>query len=561
MGHGEAEDAPARLRRLAPGLLVALLVALTLALPSLLPIRSLADAAPPTPTKGAAAPEALPLACTCAKDAYEDDNDLIHARPLSLSSWQQHSFHVASDFDWLRLENLQANRGYSVSTFDLTGGADTDMALYNESGARLASNNDVDPARCSVEPRYCASSITWKAGASKAYYVSVSTYDYDPCACPQYKVRLRALGAFMPAILQQPTPTYTPTPTPTHTSTPTATPTATSTRTPTNTPTPTSTFTPGPSPTPTETPLPPPLDYPQAIAVDPDTGRLYVSSATNDRVYLLDAVTLGTLGSTPVGDQPWGITYFAALDKVYVANWGDGTVSVLDGGTLKLLATIQVGANPTWLRQAGDKIQLIDYGADNLVTIDPATDTVYRTQHLSRTNGNWALAYNPNLDLTYVTSRDSKSITVVDATGERTVLLAGPSIAWEPYQLDFNPVLNRLYVICDVDGQLNDEVLVYQPNGITLARVGRITVGSAGPDMPWGEDGRGGVIANPITGSVFVSNAYDNNVSVIDGMTNTVVATVSTGKSPFGLGIDPARKRIYSANRESDNVTMIPDVR
>jgi YVTN family beta-propeller protein len=291
------------------------------------------------------------------------------------------------------------------------------------------------------------------------------------------------------------------------------------------------------------------------------THKLYVASRDTNRVYMLDGATLETLTSTAVGGQPWGIAYFAARNRVYVASWVAGTVTVLDGTNLAVLKTINVGPNPTWVEPTGDKIQLIVYGSNSLVTIDPGTDTVVRTVHLSRTTGAWALAYNPTLDLTYVSSRDSKAITVVDGMGaERTVITTGrTSIGCEPYELDFAPAVNRLYSICDVNGQLNDVVVVYDASGVSLAASAEITVGSAGPDVSWGEDGRGGVILNPATGSVFISNSYSNSVSVIDSASNQLIGTMSVGASPFGIGVDSTNKRVYTANRVSNSISMFLD--
>ena len=440
------------------------------------------------------------------------------------------------------------------------------------SGNLLAANDDLDGARCLVEPQFCASGINWKATYSGPYYLISRTFNYTPCACPGYKIRLTDYGIFLPLVLQQPTPTPSPTPTSTATPTPTDTPTSTPTPTASDTPTPsvtptatdtwtpTATFTPGPSPTPTNTPTAGPMDYPQAIAVNATAHRIYVASRNNDRVYMLDGATLSTLSSTVVGDQPWGIAYFAPRNKVYVANWNSGTVTVLDGTTLAVLRTIQVGPNPTWIVRAGSQIQLIAYGANALVTIDPDIDVVVRSLNLSRTSGAWALAYNPNAGVTYVSSRDSKTITVVDAGGaERTVIPAGRSVTCEPYQLDFNPTLNRLYSVCDVDAQLNDEVIVYQGSGVALSAIAEVMVGTAGPDMPWGEDGRGGLVVNPNTASVFVSNAYGNTVSIVDGGTNLPISTVSVGSNPFGMGIDPTTKSVYTANRTSNDVSMFLD--
>lgn len=510
-------------------------------------------------------PPATP--CTCNADAYEPDDIQTEAKPLLPGGPAQlHSFHLAGNVDWYRIDGARPGQTYSVSTFDLRGDIDTFMILYDQMGNTIKSNDDRDAVLCSVDLEYCGSEIAWSPTTTGPCYLLVRSLSYSACACPTYRIQAIRSGRYLPQVMSQPTPTFTPTPTltPTPTATPTSTntptPTVTYTPTPTHTPTATPTPTYGPSPTPTATPRDTGMRYPQAVAVDSTNHRVFVASRDNDRVYQLDGMSLEVLGSVVVPDQPWGIAHHAALNKVYVGSWSTGMVTVLDANTLEALKTIPVGPNPTWVETAGNRIHLIAYGTNTLVVIDPATDTVIRSQHLGRTVGAWGLAYNPNLGLTYVSSRDSKTITVLDSSyTERWVVAAGLSTQCEPFELDFNPVLNRLYTVCDVEGQLNDRVIVHQPIGDGLTAVAEVAVGSGGPDVTQGEDGRGGVTVNPGTGTLFVSNAYNDTVSIIDGATYQVLGTVGVGNSPFGLAIDSQTNRVFVANRLSNDVSVIMD--
>jgi len=38
---------------------------------------------------------------------------------------------------------------------------------------------------------------------------------------------------------------------------------------------------------------------------------------------------------------------------------------------------------------------------------------------------------------------------------------------------------------------------------------------------------------------VYVTNVDSNNVSVISGFSNSVIATVTVGTTPFGIGVNP----------------------
>ncbi|PEQ45635.1 YncE family protein, partial [Bacillus cereus] len=55
----------------------------------------------------------------------------------------------------------------------------------------------------------------------------------------------------------------------------------------------------------------------------------------------------------------------------------------------------------------------------------------------------------------------------------------------------------------------------------------------------------------------YATNSGSNNVSVIDTSTNTVVATVLVGNSPFGVAITPDGNFAYVTNSGSNNVSVI----
>ncbi|PEF60475.1 YncE family protein [Bacillus cereus] len=58
-------------------------------------------------------------------------------------------------------------------------------------------------------------------------------------------------------------------------------------------------------------------------------------------------------------------------------------------------------------------------------------------------------------------------------------------------------------------------------------------------------------------GRIYVSNRDSNNVSVIDENTNIVMATVTVGTNPQGIGMNLVTNRIYVANTISSNISVI----
>jgi len=84
-------------------------------------------------------------------------------------------------------------------------------------------------------------------------------------------------------------------------------------------------------------------------------------------------------------------------------------------------------------------------------------------------------------------------------------------------------------------------------NGATNIVVASINVGS-NPK---------GVAFDSAKGYVYVANSGSNNVSVINGATNKVIASISVGSDPVGAAFDPSNGYIYVANYFSGTLSII----
>jgi YVTN family beta-propeller protein len=62
---------------------------------------------------------------------------------------------------------------------------------------------------------------------------------------------------------------------------------------------------------------------------------------------------------------------------------------------------------------------------------------------------------------------------------------------------------------------------------------------------------------NSTTHRVYVANTHSNNVTVIDGTLNSVVATVNTGNGPYAIAVDARANKAYVATMAAENLTVI----
>ena len=77
------------------------------------------------------------------------------------------------------------------------------------------------------------------------------------------------------------------------------------------------------------------------------------------------------------------------------------------------------------------------------------------------------------------------------------------------------------------------------------------------------------VAVDPVTNSVYVANlnnncdssgACGNSVTVINGATNAVTATLPTDTEPYSVAINPVTGKVYIANIMGDDVTVVDAV-
>lgn len=96
---------------------------------------------------------------------------------------------------------------------------------------------------------------------------------------------------------------------------------------------------------------------PDALAIDNNRRRIYVANYADNSVTVLDADTLKTVTTVPVGRTPQALAIDPVRQRVYVANTHDSTVSVLDIKDNRVTRTVPVAGVPYQLKldpESGD---------------------------------------------------------------------------------------------------------------------------------------------------------------------------------------------------------------
>jgi YVTN family beta-propeller protein len=219
-------------------------------------------------------------------------------------------------------------------------------------------------------------------------------------------------------------------------------------------------------------------DAPGGIAANPATNRIYVtdggSASSPGAVWVIDGNTnkvAATIATSVKGFK--AIAVNRASNKVYVANQGAASVTVIDGATNAVSATVQVPGCPTGIDvnpylnriyvssqcgQSGDNIYVIDGATDTLtsivmqlagvagsVAVDPINNQIYaavskaafttelfdgRTNQLLGTNASVsALSVDPYVPLLWgLPANNDSGLIFVDANNTATTIASNVKI-------------------------------------------------------------------------------------------------------------------------------------
>lgn len=213
----------------------------------------------------------------------------------------------------------------------------------------------------------------------------------------------------------------------------------------------------------------------------PDGKEIWAAAMeSRGRVFVYDANSFALLNEIPVGQKPAEITFSADGQKVFVANGGSHSVSVIDPFKKEVISTLAVGKNPVgaWV------------GSDQRM---------------------------------YVDNEESQSISVINSRNlqiEQTLPLG-----FMPGMAALHPNQTELWVS---DAQ-NGKVVVFSrlQETQTFTRNRELSTGAGAHAIAFSKDGK----------KAFVSNQEAGNVSVIDVLLFKKERDLRVGNKPNGLAL------------------------
>ncbi len=188
------------------------------------------------------------------------------------------------------------------------------------------------------------------------------------------------------------------------------------------------------------------------IAAAPRQGLVAVVGNLSDSVYLIDAATLERRGAVAVGRHPYAVV--ADSNHLYVSDWGDSTVSVIDLSARPpvRLSALFVGPHPSALALHDSELFVALAGANGVVRLDLASGraveqlTVALDPHAPVGSDPNALALSPDGRTLYVAMAGSNAVAVVRLGADRMRVAGLIPAGWYPTAVATSPDGRTLYV-------------------------------------------------------------------------------------------------------------------
>jgi len=280
------------------------------------------------------------------------------------------------------------------------------------------------------------------------------------------------------------------------------------------------------------------------VAVNPKMNRVYVADWQSSSLTVIDGSTNNIIASIPVVQRPAGVAVNPNTNRTYVTSDNYRGVSVVDEISNTLEYTIDappalaIAVNPVTNR-------IYTAGGTTLTVIDGSTNTIVGTATVGFVPT--GIGVNTVTNRIYVGSQNTNDVTVID--GSTDAVLATISVPFMPalFGVDVNPTTNRIYVANDgpisvIDGSTNTVIANIPVSGTFT-----------------------GLAVNPALNEVYVSDQLSyyggpppaDKLVIINATSNSQIANVTVGAVPSGIGVDQISGTVYVDNENSDTMSVI----
>jgi len=289
---------------------------------------------------------------------------------------------------------------------------------------------------------------------------------------------------------------------------------------------------------------------------------IFVTSRDTGQVYSISGATLAISGTIPVGSSPFGLAANPVNRLLYVANFGSGSVSIINMDTRSVVLTQSTGGRPTFIAvdlTTGDAFVALN-AANQVARFNNAT---YLGNFMVAGAEVFGIALDSGASpkRLYVGTRQSPNgqVLVYNVSSSPPTYLTTLTPGGAVYGMTVNRITGNLYVMHSDTSDANNArfMSVYSRTGARVAGpwdIGVNTFDGGGLDILTNNNNRVYVAGTECIPGVGACAGYGagGRVQIIQGLPPFVARSLlqpPIQPGPFGVAVDESRKRIYVTSK------------
>ncbi len=278
----------------------------------------------------------------------------------------------------------------------------------------------------------------------------------------------------------------------------------------------------------------------QAAFAEP-TGRVFVTNEKSDSVSVINGSTNKVEATIDIGERPRGIGISPDGSEVYVAISEENKIVAFDPQSLKIIREFDAGEDPeAFAVHPNGNIYISNEDDAKATVINPKSGEIIAEIHVGLEPE--GVAISPDGKQVIVTSESTNMLHVI-AVPEHNIS-ANILVGARPRAATFTTDSKFAYATAEIGGEV---LKVDMASGKIIAKT------SLGDDKAKPKD----VLVSKDGKTLYVAGGRMNQVMVLDANTLELLKGIPVGKRVWGLAMSKDGKRIYSSNGVSSDISVI----
>ncbi|MGI9230036.1 MAG: PQQ-dependent catabolism-associated beta-propeller protein [Gammaproteobacteria bacterium] len=271
------------------------------------------------------------------------------------------------------------------------------------------------------------------------------------------------------------------------------------------------------------------------------TNRIFVTNERSNNVSVINGSTLEVEATINVGDRPRGIGLSPDGKELYIAASEDDAIKVVDPVSLKLLREFKAGSDPeAFAVHPNGNIYISNEDDAKATVYDPATGRqIIEIPVGLEPEG---VAISPDGTQVIVTSESTNMLHVIQVPEHRIV--ANVLVGARPRAA----VFNRAGTLAFATSEISGEVKKVDMRSYKIVAKTKIADDTAKPKD---------VLLSKDEQRLYVAGGRSNQVLVLDADSMELIKNIPVGKRVWGLAMSKDGERVFTTNGVSGDVSVI----